>query len=100
MTPHQGIVFSFNPLSNSLVSVSDLCRDFWADTVPFKGPQLCLVYSFKKHKDTVSEMCRAEGRSLMKPSITTAGGFHRFVRRSLVLASLWPLLGLRWRTVC
>ena len=39
------ILFSSLPPSNSLVSVSDPWRAFWADTAPFKGPRLTLCVS-------------------------------------------------------
>ena len=41
-TPFSGRA-SFTQSSNSLVSVSDLWRPFWADMAPFKGPQPCLT---------------------------------------------------------
>ena len=34
------LIFSFVPPRNSLVSVSNPWRAFWADTLPFKGPWL------------------------------------------------------------
>ena len=39
MTPCRGNTILFRSSSNSLVSISDLWRAFWADTAPFKGPQ-------------------------------------------------------------
>ena len=46
MTPCWETLFSVVPPSNSLVSVSDPWRAFWADTTPFKGPQLWCVRCF------------------------------------------------------
>ena len=40
MTPCQGNIFSSDPLSNSLVSISDPWRAFWAYTWRFKDSQL------------------------------------------------------------
>ena len=47
MTPCQGNTFIFRSSSNSLVSVSDPCRTFWADTAPIKGPQPRHVICFR-----------------------------------------------------
>ena len=46
------ITFSSSPLSNSLVSFLILWRTFWADTAPFKGPQLHLVHRFRNFWNT------------------------------------------------
>ena len=43
-------LFSSIPPSNSLVTVLDLGRAFWADTAPFKG--LWLVRCFQNYRDT------------------------------------------------
>ena len=40
MTPLHGSTILFRSLSNSLVSVSNPWKAFWADTAPFKGPRL------------------------------------------------------------
>ena len=56
-------LFSSVPPSNSLISVSDPRRAFWADTVPFLGPRLAspraLLPELQRYKDTVR--CAALG---------------------------------------
>ena len=54
------LLFSSVPSSNSLVSVSDPWRAFWADTAPFKGPRLAsCVASGITEKQGHCQVCRA-----------------------------------------
>ena len=60
------------PPSNSLVSVSDPRRAFWADTAPFSGPRLTsCVASGTTEIQGHRQVCRARPRGHRTPSRTT-----------------------------
>ena len=62
MTPHRGntILFRSCQPSNSLVSVSDPWRAFWADKAPFKCPPLALCVAFRPSEiQGHRQVCRA-----------------------------------------
>ena len=80
------ILFSSIPPSNSLVSVSDPWRAFWADTAPFKGPRLAsCVASGTIEMQGHHQVCRARRkgpRTLSRKTIKNNDSV--FVKNALV----------------
>ena len=71
MSPHWGseALFSSVPLSNSLGSISDPRRAFWADTAPFSGPWLAsCVASGTTEIQRHRQVCRARRGGPRTPS--------------------------------
>ena len=65
-------LFSSVPPSNSLVSVTDPRRAFWADKAPFSGPRLAsCVASGTTEKQGHGLLCRARRWGPRTPSTTT-----------------------------
>ena len=93
--PHQWqsmeILFSSIPPSNSLVSVSDPQRAFWADTAPFSGPRLAsCVASGTTEIQGHSQVCRARRGGPRTPSTTTDANLDcAFVANALFYADPW-----------
>ena len=87
------ILFSYVPASNSFVSVWDPWRAFWADTAPFKGPQLALcVCSGTTEKQGHHQVLRARHRgprTLPKTTEQTLCFCWKctFLHRSLIVKS-------------
>ena len=72
MTPLRETLFSSVPPSNSLVSISDLQRAFWADTTPFSGPRLAsCVASGTTEIQGRNQVWRARRGGPRTPSTTT-----------------------------
>ena len=90
MTPHREILFSSVPPSNSLVSVSDPRRAFWADTAPFSGPRLAsCVASGTTEIQGHRQVCRARRGGPRTPSTTTDANLDcAFVENALIYTDL------------
>ena len=90
MTPHRETLFSVVPTSNSLVSVSDPRRDFWADTAPFKGPRLTLcIASETTEIQGHRQVCRAgRGGTTTLSTTTDANLDWAFVENTLFYAQI------------
>ena len=84
--PWRGNPFFSLPPSNSLVSVSDQRRAFWADTVPFSGPRLALcVASGSTEIQGHHQVCRARRGAPRTPSTTTDANLDcAFVENALL----------------
>ena len=66
------LLFSFVPPSNSLVSVSDNWRAFWADMAPYKGPWLAsCIASRATEIQGHRQVCRGRHEGPRTLSITT-----------------------------
>ena len=93
------ILFSSVPASNSLVSVSDPWRTFWADMVSFKGPGLTLYIA---SGTTEKQVCCTRRGGPRTPSRTTDSNLDRaFVENTLVFVvpksgGARPPLGPHW----
>ena len=74
------------PPSNSLVSVSDSRRAFWADTAPFLGPRLALCVEIQGHH----QVCRARCEGTRTPSTTADANLDcAFFENALFYIVLW-----------
>ena len=84
-------LFSSVPPSNSLVSVSDPWRAFWADTAPFKGPRLAsCVASGTTEIQGHLQVCRARRGGPRTPSkIADANLDCAFVENALFYTDPW-----------
>ena len=93
MTPSSGkTLFSVVPPSNSLVSVLDPWRAFWADMAPFKGPHLAsCIASRTSEIQGHREVCLARHGGPRTPSTTALivrlMKTHFFTHRSLIVKS-------------
>ena len=90
-------LFSVVPPINSLISVSDPWRDFWADTLPFQGPKPHLMRCFRSFRDTrsLSGWCRClrttskrTDANLLLLKNTLANSWFR--KANNIESSLWP----------
>ena len=85
-------LFSSVPPSNSLVSVSDPRRAFWADTVPFLGPRLasCVasgITELQRHR----QVCSARRGGPRTLSTTTDANLDcAVVENALFYTDPWP----------
>ena len=88
-------LFSSVPPSNSLVSVSDPRRAFWADTAPFSGPRLAsCVASGTTEIQGHRQVCRARRGGPRTPSTTTDANLDcAFVENALIYTDprLWKV---------
>ena len=84
-------LFSFVPLRNILVSVSDPWRAFWDDTAPFKGPRLASSLASRTTEiQGHSQVCRARRESPRTPSTTTDANLDcAFVENALFYTDPW-----------
>ena len=84
-------LFSYVPPSNSLVSVSDPQRDFWADMALFSGPRLALrIASGTTEKQGYRQVCRARRGGPRTPSTTTDANLDcTFVENALFDTDPW-----------
>ena len=84
-------LFSSVPPSNSLVSVSDPRRAFWADTAPFSGPRLAsCVASGTTEIQGHRQVCRARRGGPRTPSTTTDANLDcAFVENALFYTDPW-----------
>ena len=84
-------LFSSIPLSNSLVSVSEPWRAFWADMAPFKGPRFASsVASVTTEKQGHCQVCYARHRGCKTPSRTADVNFDcMFVESALLFTDPW-----------
>ena len=83
-------IFSSLPPSNSLVSISDPRRAFWADTAPFSGPRIACVASGTTEIQGHRQVCRARRGGPRTPSITTDTNLDcAFVENALFYRAPW-----------
>ena len=100
MTPCRGNTFPSVPPSNSLVSVSDPCRAFWADMAPFKGPWLAsYVASGTTENQGHSQFCCAGRGGPRKPSKTTDANLdYAFVLNALYFTDPLEFTKKAWKS--
>ena len=84
-------LFSSIPPSNSLVSVLDPQRAFWADMAPFSGPRLAsCVASGTTEEQGHRQVCRARREGPRTPSTTTHANLDcAFVENELFYIDPW-----------
>ena len=74
---------------NSYWSLTSV-RAFWADTVPFKGPQLCLICCFRNCRDTRTVPCV---QCSAWRSQDTVSNWHKldcaFVKKAPICTNSW-----------
>ena len=89
--PCRGNTFSSVPPSNSLVSVLDPWRAFWADTPPFKGPRLAsCVASGTTEMQGHCQVCCARRGGPRTPSKTADANLDSdFVENALFYTNPW-----------
>ena len=97
MTRCRETLFSVVPHSNSLVSPSDPWRDFWTDTVPFKGPRHAYIASRTSEVQGEHQVCRARcWGPITPPSTIDANPDCAFAENAVVLVVPNTGVGPSW----